>query len=252
MPQVREETAMLGFEPPQREEPEAPVKLDAYEDMDGLLYFKANLKAGGSDSILGFEHIPAEDGSNTLLITDVMDEGSSLGIWNNKMRSNGQESMFILRGDRIAAVNGIKGDREAMAGLLREGSPELEVQRWPSLIKVALQRTDPGVKLGMQVELVQKADSTQVLRVGRIMGGLLGDWNQRAVSSGRFFEAVVPGSEIQAVGEISDDPEKMRDAVVSRDKVEIAFRRLDPAVFRRMSAQLRSLREAQAAAPAAG
>lgn len=207
--------------------------------------FKVSLR-GSQGSSLGFDYIPAEDGSSTLMVTDVLTAGAAVD-WNAEQLRLGQAALCLQRGDRITGVAGTTGNREAMNRLLTalvgaSQAVECDVERWPNLIPVCLHRREPTDRLGIQVELIERADKQKVLRIGRIFGGLLGDWNQRAVASRRFADAVMPGSEIHSVGAVSGDPERMRDEVMRQEKVELVFRRLDPEICKRMSQQIQSLK----------
>merc|ERR1712032_154743 len=104
-------------------------------------------------------------------------------------------------------------DIDGMRALLRNDNVHFTVERWPVVTKVLLQKRNANDKYGMQTELVQKDDGKQILIVRTVWGGLLGEWNQWACMSRRFFEAVQPGSEIVQVGDLSNCPVDMQQAL---------------------------------------
>lgn len=217
----------------------------AVENADGVLCFKVVLTAGDE---LGFEHIQAEDGSQTLLVTNVEGGGkttSRLAEWNTAQQLAGQSNQMLAPGDRILSVSGTSQDQDAMTKLLQGADAIVQVERWPAEIKVALERKEASDKLGMRVELVQQADGRDILRAGCIMGGLLGEWNEQAVQRKRFFEAVVSGSEIVGVDDLRGDPQKMRIAAIKAPKrVAVTFARPDPSVIKQMAMELKQSQEA--------
>lgn len=199
-----------------------------------LLRFEVQLskdapEAGGS---YGLAHVPMEDGSSTLLVVDFREAGP-VGAWNREQQELGMEQCMLQRGDRIVCVNGTATDLNGMRALLRESQVHFTVERWPETVNVLLQKRTPADKYGMQTELFQRDDGTQVLVVCQILqGGLLGEWNRWACLSRRFSEAVVPGCEIIRVGDFSDSPDLMQQALVDRDSADLTFKRPDPASYR--------------------
>lgn len=221
----------------------------------GVVRFEVRLSRNNSED-WGFAQIPAEDGSGTLMIIDVAGtpnpRANPTERWNAEQTRLDRPELIVQRGDRIVSIAGVSDNREAMLHELgRSSAITFNFERWPILIAVPLRRQNRTDKLGIQVELLQKPDGSRVLRIGRISGGLMSEWNSQAVSSGRYYEAVVPGSEVESVDDIKDDPEGMRDAIVSREHLDVVFRRLDPSVFKRMSLQLQSLQKAATTTSAA-
>merc|ERR1712039_791297 len=112
---------------------------------------------------------------------------------------------------------------------LMADSVEITVERWPSVIVVALEKGSPEHKYGMQTELSESADGTEVLRVTQIVGGLLGKWNHLATMSRRYYDVVPAGSRIVQVGDITACMD-MQQALASVSTVVVSFQRpeLDP------------------------
>jgi hypothetical protein len=158
-----------------------------------LQRFEVQLSKDGAASF-GLAHVPMEDGSGTLLIVDWKESGP-IGRWNAEKLELGLPECALKRGDRVVCVNGSTADIDGMRRLLREDTVHFTVERWPETINVLLQKRTTADKYGMQTDLLRKDDGEQVLVVRQIWGGLLGEWNQWACLSRRFFETVSPGSD---------------------------------------------------------
>lgn len=177
----------------------------------------------------GLAHIPMEDGSQSLLVVELRPDGP-MTRWNMEQRAMGRADFDVRRGDRIVNVGSVS-DIEGMRDLLREDNVEFTVERWPEVVSVLLKKLEPTDKYGMQTDLIIKDDGAKVLRVGRISGGLLGEWNTVAAGSRRFFEVIGQSSEIISVNDEKVDSERMQQMLVTEPEVEIGFQRPDPELF---------------------
>lgn len=195
-----------------------------------ILSFKVSLSKQPSESY-GLAHMPhPEDGSQSLLICDLRPDGP-IAKWNMEQRSLGKLEYQVLRGDRIVAVGDVS-DTDGMRERLRsDAKVEFTVERWPDTITVFLKKEKEGDKFGMQTELIVRDDGTKMLRVGRVSAGLLGEWNARAAKSKRFCDFVCQLSAIVKVNQVTDNPEKMQQLLVSDSEVEISFSRPDPELY---------------------
>lgn len=190
--------------------------------------FKVNLsKPAGSN--FGLAHMPMEDGSQSLLVLELRPDGP-ISRWNLEQRGLGRPEFEMRRGDRIVQV-GSTNDIDGMREQLRQDSVEFTVERWPLTVSVALKKRDPTVKYGMQTDLIVRDDQSKVLRVGRISGGLLGEWNMLATGARRYYDVVGQFSEIVRVNDNSDDPERMQQMLVTETEVDLVFARPDPELY---------------------
>jgi len=179
----------------------------------------------------GLAHVPVRDGTNTLLIVEWKEDGP-VGKWNRARRDLGSPEQQVERGDRITSVNGVS-DTDGMRSALRLGQIRLAVERWPERIVVSLQKRNASDRYGLRTDLIPtEVDGKHQLRVIQVVGGLVGEWNAWACLTKRFFEVVSPGLEIVQVDELQGLPEKMQEAMSSRDKVEITMKRPDPSEYR--------------------
>lgn len=225
---------------PAARDPEAPpqqeTEADAVDSSPAdqfaaisILRFEVSVTKEPSEGY-GLAHVPVEDGSNTLLIVALRDQGP-VARWNDERRRLGDDEQTVRRGDRIVAVGGVVDDVEVMRSMLRQDSAVFTVERWPETVVVSLVKRLPVDKYGMSTETVKREDGVEVLRVTQIWGGLMGEWNQAACQSRRFHETVTPASEIITLDELTDGPERMQQALMTRDAVELTFSRPDPSAF---------------------
>lgn len=189
-----------------------------------ILRFQVSLcKAAGEN--FGLAHMPMEDGSHSLLIVELRQDGP-MARWNKDHKAN----QVVVRGDRIVAVGAVT-DIDGMRELLRQDIVEFTVERWPQAVTIVLKKLQPTDKYGMQTDLIIRDDGSKVLRVGRISGGLLGEWNALAAGSRRFFDVVGQFAEIVKVNDQADDPERMQQMLVTELEVEVTFIRPDPELY---------------------
>lgn len=192
--------------------------------------FEVKLAKAGEQSF-GLAHVPMEDGTQTLLVVDLRDDGPVAG-YNAKMREMGNFDAMLQRGDRIVGVNDCKGDLETMRELLRKESAHIFAERWPEVFTVTLQKANKDEKFGLKTDTVMKSVDRRVLRVSVISLGLVHRWNTDAQLSKRFHEIVVPGMEIEKVNGTENDIDKMHEELLTQDSVTVVFRRPDPDEFR--------------------
>lgn len=236
--------------PPMAQDPEVPsqqeteaVAVDSpptdQPAVVSILRFEVSVTKSPSEGF-GLAHVPVEDGSNTLLIVALRDQGP-IARWNDERQRLGDDEKTVRRGDRIVAVGVVVDDLEAMRSMLRQDSAVFTLERWPETIVVSLAKRLPTDKYGMSTETVKCEDGVEVLRVTQIWGGLMSEWNQTACQSRRFHEIVTPASEVvrldeltgdpERIVELSGDPERMQQALMTRDAVALTFSRPDPSAF---------------------
>lgn len=179
----------------------------------------------------GLAHMPMEDGSHSLLVIDLRNEGP-IARWNKEQHALGHSEFQMRRGDRIVRV-GNSCDIDAMRDRLRQDSVDFIVERWPEVIPVVMRKTDAMDRYGMQTDLIVREDDEKVLRVGRISGGLLGAWNKSAAADRRYSEIIAQHSEIIQVNDCEDDPARMQQLLVTESEVKILFKRPDPELYNR-------------------
>lgn len=196
---------------------------------DGIFRFEVSVTKESSEGY-GLAHVPVEDGSNTLLIVALRDQGP-VARWNEERRKLGDDEKTVQRGDRIVAVGGVADDVEVMRSMLRQDAAVFTLERWPDTIIVSLVKRLPADKFGMSTESVKREDGVEVLRVSQIWGGLMSEWNQSACQSRRFHEAVTPACEIVRLDELTDSLDSMQQALMTRETVELTFTRPDPSAF---------------------
>jgi len=192
--------------------------------------FEVTLSKQGTKSF-GIAHVPMEDGTDTLMVVKTSDEGP-VEIWNAMQRDCGRLERQVMRGDRIVCVGGIVADLHGMRELLRQDSVRFSVERWPETWIIPLEKKSQDDRFGMRTELVFRADGTEELRVTQVSGGLLGEWNQWANVTKRFFETVTPGVEIvqvsDAQGIVNRDSRVMQELLLTCQSCEIMLRRPGP------------------------
>lgn len=193
-----------------------------------ILRFKVSLTKSSNENF-GLAHMPMEDGSASLLVVELRPEGP-IDRYNAEQRGGSTPQNQVKAGDRIVAV-GNAADLEGMRQRLRQDEVEFSVERWPEVINVSLKKRTPTDKFGMQTDLIIRDDRSKVLRVGRISGGLLGEWNTLAAGARRFFDVVGPFSEILSVSGIKGDPERMQQLLVTGTSVDVCFKRPDPELY---------------------
>jgi len=193
-----------------------------------IVSFKVTIAKTPSENF-GLAHMPMEDGSQSLLVVELRPDGP-MTRWNMEQRAMGRADFDVRRGDRIVNVGNLS-DIEGMRELLRQDNVEFAVERWPQVVSVLLKKGEPTDKYGMQTDLIIKDDGAKVLRVGKISGGLLGEWNTQAAESRRFFEVIGQFSEITSVNEEKVDSERMQQMLVTEPDVKITFHRPDPELF---------------------
>jgi len=193
-----------------------------------ILRFKVILSKSSNENF-GLAHMPMEDGSMSLLVVELRPDGP-IDKWNAEQRSMGQGDFQVRPGDRIVNVGNAR-DLDGMRQLLRQDRVAFIVERWPEVVNVSLKKRSPSDKYGMQTDLIIRDDGTKVLRVGRISGGLLAEWNTLAAGARRFFDIVGPFSEIVMVNGERGDPERMQQLLVTGPSVDVAFARPDPEVY---------------------
>lgn len=195
-----------------------------------IIRFKVHVARQSAENF-GLAHMPMEDGSESLLVVELRPD-SPMDRWNAEQRNQRQPDFQVRPGDRIVSVGDARaGDLEGMRQLLRQDKADFIVERWPAVRSVYLKKKTPDDKYGMQTDLIIKDDGTKVLRVGRISGGLLGEWNTLAAGARRFFDVVGPFSQIISVNSESGDPERMQQALVTSSAVEVSFARPDPELY---------------------
>jgi len=197
------------------------------ENADIVRFKVALSKASGEN--FGLAHMPMEDGSQSLLVVELRSDGP-ISTWNMEQRALGRGDIDVRRGDRIVSV-GYVSDIDGMRELLRQDQVEFSVERWPPSVAVVLNKREPTDKYGMQTDLLIRDDGSKVLRVGRISGGLLGEWNTSAAAARRFYDVVGQFSEIVRVNDQKDDPERMQQMLVTESMVEVSFVRPDPELY---------------------
>jgi len=189
-----------------------------------IIRFKVKIsKAAGEN--FGLAHMPMEDGSQSLLVVELRPDGP-VARWNKAQPAQEQ----VRPGDRIVGV-GYVSDIDGMRELLRQDNVEFTVERWPQSMTIVLKKKDSTDKYGMQTDLIIRDDGSKVLRVGRISGGLMGDWNALCAQSRRFFDIVGQFSEIVKVNDQKSDPERMQQMLVTESSVEVTFTRPDPELY---------------------
>jgi hypothetical protein len=203
-----------------------------YVSADGtkreLVRFKVSLAKPAGETF-GLAHMPMEDGSQSLLVVELRSDGP-IARWNMEQRALGLEDFEMRRGDRIVRVGKEQG-LDAMRENLRKNDVEFVVERWPATLAVVLKKASPVDKYGMQTDLIVRDDDSKVLRVGRISGGLLGEWNASAAVAKRFSDIVAQHSEIASVNGCKDDPARMQQMLVTESEVQVVFRRPDPDLY---------------------
>lgn len=228
----------LHKEVPSRQELEAEVAvtdpsptehLVVAPTTDGIYIFEVFVTKSSGEGY-GLAHVPVDDGSSTLLIVALRDQGP-VAKWNEERRRLGDNERTVRRGDRIVTVGGITDNVDAMRSMLREDSAVFTLERWPETISLKLVKRVPADTYGVSTERVKRGDGRDVLRVTHIWGGLMSEWNQAACQSRRFHETVAPASEIVRLDELEDNPERMQQALMTRDAVELTFGRPNPSAF---------------------
>lgn len=203
----------------------------AYISADGMtrefIRFKVAISKQANEPF-GLAHMPMEDGSQSLLVVELRSEGP-IAKWNMEQQALGLNDFTMRRGDRIVCVD-TDYDIERMREKLRKNDIDFVVERWPENVPVRLKKGSPTDKYGMQTDLIAREDGTKVLRVGRISGGLLGDWNALAASERRYCEIVSQHSEITSVNECKE-PERMQQLLVTEAEVRVTFKRPDPDLY---------------------
>jgi len=195
-----------------------------------IVRFAVSLTKSSGENF-GLAHMPMEDGSQSLLIVELRPDGP-MARWNAQQRAIGKQE--VRRGDRRVAVmqaTDVISDIDGMRELLRQNTVDFTVERWPPSVTIVLKKREPTDKYGMQTDLIIKDDGSKVLRVGRISGGILGDWNTLAAGGRRFFDVVGQFSEIIKVNDQKDDPDRMQQLLVTESSVEITFMRPDPELY---------------------
>mmetsp|Transcript_54396 Transcript_54396/g.168778 ORF Transcript_54396/g.168778 Transcript_54396/m.168778 type:complete len:252 (-) Transcript_54396:18-773(-) len=174
----------------------------------------------------GGQHAPAEDGSESLVVTSV-EENSPLAEWNEQQVQAETPEYTVRAGDHIVSVDSVLVGVASMGEQLQmaHSSVRFVVERWPEVVVAALDRRMPADKLGMRTESIERQDGTEVLTLCQVTGGLLGDWNRLAFRDRRFFEVVQPGSAIVRVLDCVGGADRMLQELMNKSSVEIAFKR---------------------------
>jgi len=174
-----------------------------------------------------------EDGSESLLVVELQ-PNTPIDRYNYETEKMQNPQHMVKRGDRIVLVGdgtNEKSDVDGMRELFQKESVVLSIERWPQEVSIILKKRNTDDKYGMQTDLIIRDDGSKVLRVGRISGGLLGEWNSLAESARRFFDVVGQFSEIVKVNGQSTDPEKMQQLLVTEWQVQVTFVRPDPDLY---------------------
>eukprot|EP00927_Polykrikos_kofoidii_P006591 TRINITY_DN12667_c0_g1_i3.p1 TRINITY_DN12667_c0_g1~~TRINITY_DN12667_c0_g1_i3.p1 ORF type:complete len:258 (-),score=24.13 TRINITY_DN12667_c0_g1_i3:74-847(-) len=162
--------------------------------------FSVSLDKDGGDSF-GLAHVPLEDVTSCLLIVDFRDQGP-VARWNAERDRLGTPDFKIRRGDRIVAV-GSERDLDRMRMLLTEETAQCTVERWPESTGVRLKKEFRDDTIGIQTDLIERADGGEALIVTGVIQGYMADWNSWAITN-RYYHAVIsPGYEVCCVNGVT-------------------------------------------------
>eukprot|EP00927_Polykrikos_kofoidii_P006590 TRINITY_DN12667_c0_g1_i2.p1 TRINITY_DN12667_c0_g1~~TRINITY_DN12667_c0_g1_i2.p1 ORF type:complete len:275 (-),score=25.57 TRINITY_DN12667_c0_g1_i2:74-898(-) len=184
--------------------------------------FSVSLDKDGGDSF-GLAHVPLEDVTSCLLIVDFRDQGP-VARWNAERDRLGTPDFKIRRGDRIVAV-GSERDLDRMRMLLTEETAQCTVERWPESTGVRLKKEFRDDTIGIQTDLIERADGGEALIVTGVIQGYMADWNSWAITN-RYYHAVIsPGYEVCCVNGVTGPARRLQHFLEVGNELEIHFRR---------------------------
>ena len=155
-------------------------------------------------------------------------------VWNAAQKS---DSTRLFPGDRVVNVNGAVCSRAVLLAAAKSNRPyTITVARWPEEFSVQLNRKTADDKFGITLELIERSNGMQMVRVGEIRKGLLEDWNNEAKAHGRLHEIVTLGAILLEVsGEKGDHFAMM--SKLQGDEVVLRVKRPDVAAIERFARQ---------------
>jgi len=194
----------------------------------GAFQFQAVLTKEGAQGF-GLAHVPAQPlvpGAAAALVVVDFQPGGVAALWNERQQTQGRPEKALRQGDRIIGVSGVRGDLDRMRQLVRDDAVELTVERWPNPVVTRLCKGSERDVYGMQMDVVDRSNGVQALVVSQFAdGGLVAQWNQQAVSAGRFFQVVETGSEVVRVGTHTLLPRMLEALRSDLSSVQVEFRR---------------------------